>query len=164
MNIVHVHLLLNHVPVVGAVLGAALLVYALIRRNSEVAKLSLALFAALAVVAVAVFFTGEPAEEAIEQLPGFSNTITEQHEELALASTIALGSFGVVALAALAYYRRKLLPRWATATGLAISLTIGGLLAATANLGGQIRHSEIRPGANLGNADSDAARAEERHR
>jgi uncharacterized membrane protein len=155
MNIVHMHLLLNHVPVVGAALGAVLLAYAVVRRSSEVAKLALALFAALAVVTVAVFFTGEPAEEAIEHMPGFSNTIVEQHEELALLSTIAFAGLGALGLAALVYFRRRLLPRWAAATGLALSLTISGMMAVTANLGGQIRHSEIRAGASLGSTDSD---------
>ena len=163
MSIVHIHLLLNHIPVVGALLGIGLFAYASIRQSSEVAKISLVLFAALAAVAIAVFFTGEPAEEAIEHLPGFSSAITERHEELASVSTIVLASFGVLALAALAYYRRKLLPRWAAATGLAISLTIGGLMAVTANLGGQIRHSEIRAGASPGGDRNDEHGAGEEH-
>lgn len=163
MSIVHLHLWLNHVPVVGSIIGIALLGYALVRRNSELSKLSLALFVLLGAVAIAVFFTGEPAEEAVQRLPGFSESITERHEELALFSTIALVGFGVVGLAALAYYRRRLLPRWIAAASLAVSLTIGGLLAATANLGGQIRHSEIRSGAaaTLGDRESES---EERHR
>jgi len=155
MTIVHFHLLLNHVPVVGAALGAVLLVYAVVRRSNEVAKLALALCAALAVITVAVFFTGEPAEEAIEHMPGFSNAIVEPHEELALLSTIAFVGLGVLGLAALAYFRRRLLPRWVAAAGLALSLTVSGMMAVTANLGGQIRHSEIRAGANLGSTDGD---------
>ncbi|MGH7696448.1 MAG: hypothetical protein ACRENH_15790, partial [Gemmatimonadaceae bacterium] len=88
MNIVHLHLLLNHVPVIGAALGSGLLAYALVRRNSELAKVAFILLSALGLLAVAVFFTGEPAEEAIEHLPGFSGAITEEHEELARLSTV----------------------------------------------------------------------------
>jgi hypothetical protein len=162
MSGVHLHLLRNHVPVVGSILGIALLGYALIRRNSEISKLSLALFAVLAAVAIAVFLTGEPAEELVEKLPGFSASITERHEELARLTTIALVGFGTMGLIALAYYRRRLLPRWVAATSFAISLTIGGLLVTTANLGGQIRHSEIRSGVTvLGDRESES---EERHR
>ncbi len=155
MTIVHIHLLLNHVPIVGAALGAVLLAYAVVRRSSEVAKVALALFAALAAVTVAVFFTGEPAEEAIEHMPGFSNAIVESHEELALVSTIAFAGLGALGLAALAYFRRRLLPRWVAATGLALSLTISAMMAVTANLGGQIRHSEIRAAVSPGSTDSD---------
>ena len=163
MSIVHLHLLLNHIPVVGALLGIVVLAYAVIRHNSEIAKMSLALFAALAAIAVAVFFTGEPAEEAIEILPGFSDAIVERHEELALLSTIAFGSFGILALAALAYYRRRLLPQWTAMAALLLSLSVGGLMAATANLGGQIRHSEIRAAGNNGAVLDTDSGGEERH-
>lgn len=164
MNIVHLHLLLNHIPVVGALIGIALFTYAVIRRNSEVAKITLALFVILAVIAGAVFFTGEPAEEAIEHLPGFSSALTERHEELARVSTLGFVGFALLGLATLAYYRRRQLPRWITATGLAISLTIGGLMAATANLGGQIRHSEIRAAAVAGDRGSEEQNGEQEHR
>lgn len=52
-------------------LGSVLLAYALIRRNSEVAKLSLALFAALAVVAVAVFLTASRPRKLSNSFPVF---------------------------------------------------------------------------------------------
>lgn len=145
MSIVHAHLLLNHIPVVGAIIGALLFAYALMRRNSELGKLALGFYAVLAVIAVAVFLTGEPAEEAVERLPGFSDAITERHEELARISTVTLVAFGALALGLLAAFRRRLLPRWAAITGFAFALGVAGLMAATANLGGQIRHSEIRP-------------------
>lgn len=65
MSIVHVHLLLNHLPVVGAFLGVLLLAFALLRRSSEMGKFALGLLAAIAAIAVVVFFTGEPAEESL---------------------------------------------------------------------------------------------------
>lgn len=145
MNIVHLHLLLNHLPVVGAFLGVLLLAFALLRRSSEIGKFAFGMFAALAAIAVVVFFTGEPAEELIEKLPGFSDAITERHEELARLSTIAMVGFGLVGIVALAVCRRRALPRWVTATGFVVSLGIAGLMGATANLGGQVRHTEIRP-------------------
>lgn len=150
MSIVHLHLLLNHIPVVGALVGIALLVYAVMRRSSEVGKVALALFAALAAVSIAVFLTGEPAEEVVENLPGFSESITEQHEELARVAMIVMVGFGVLAIGALVYLRNRLLPRWLAATSLLLSLVGGGLMAAAANLGGQIRHSEIRSGTPAG--------------
>ena len=63
MNAVHVHLLLNHLPVIGSLIAAALLIVALLRRDSGLAKVTLGLFVALAGIAVVVFLTGEPAEE-----------------------------------------------------------------------------------------------------
>ncbi len=146
MSVVHLHLLMNHVPIVGALIGIALLAYAYFRRSSEVGKLSLGLFVALAAVSILVFLTGEPTEEAVENVAGVSGSITEEHEEIARVATIAVVALGALGLGALALFRRRLLPRGVIAAGLAMSLVVGGLMAVTANLGGQIRHSEIRSG------------------
>lgn len=71
--------------------------------------------------------------------------ITERHEELARFSTIAMVGFGLLGIGALAVFRGRALPRWVMAAGFAFALAIAGLMGATANSGGQIRHTEIRP-------------------
>jgi len=147
MSLVHLHLLLNHVPVVGVVFGLLLLVVALARRDGGLAKVSFALLALVGAVSVAVFMTGEPAQEAIEKLPGFSERLIDRHEDAALVATIVTGTMGALALAALILYRRRALPRWLTMLGVVSALGASAVMAYTANLGGQIRHSEIRAGA-----------------
>jgi uncharacterized membrane protein len=147
MSFMHLHLLLNHFPVIGTIVGIALLAVALMRRSSELGKVSLGLFAALGAISVIVYLTGEPAEEAIEKLPGFSEAITERHEEFALIATIVLTSFGAVALSVLAVFRKKSLPRWVALGSLAISLVTGALMGYTGMLGGQVRHTEVRSNA-----------------
>ncbi len=146
MSITHLHLLLNHFPVIGALIGIALLAFALLRKSSELAKVSLGLFAALGVITLLVYFTGEPAEEAIEKLPGFSESITERHEESALLATVALATIGAAAVAGLAVFRGKELPRAVTLIAFALSIVGGGMIGYTAMLGGQVRHTELRPG------------------
>ena len=54
---------------------------------------------------------------------------------------------GAISLVALLWVRRRPLPRALTVTVLPIVLLVSGLMAYTANLGGQIRHTEIRGGA-----------------
>lgn len=144
MSFTHMHLLLNHFPVIGTIVGIALIAVALLRRSSELGKVSLGLFAALGAISVIVYLTGEPAEKLIEKLPGFSEAITERHEEFALVATIMLASFGALALAVLAVFRKKSLPRWVTLGSFVVSLVAGGLMGYTAMLGGQVRHTEIR--------------------
>lgn len=146
MNLVHLHLLLNHVPVIGTVLIAVLLAWALLRDSSELGKISLGLLGLLAAVAVVVYLTGEPAEELVEELPGISEPIMERHEEIALVATIVMGVVGALALGALAAFRRRPLPRGLTGLALIATLGTAAVMGYTANLGGQIRHSEIRPG------------------
>lgn len=144
MSLVHLHLLMNHVPVIGAAFGVLLLALALYRKSSELAKVGLGVFGLLGAVSVLVFLTGEPAEGAVERLPDFSKSIAEQHEEIALAATIAMGVLGALTLLALWRYRNRDLPRGVAGATLVLALGATGVMAYTANLGGQIRHTEIR--------------------
>jgi len=147
MDLVHLHLLLNHFPVIGTVFGVLVLAAAVFRRNDEWLKVGLALFVVSAAAAVVVYLTGEPAEHAVEGLAGISDAVIERHEEAALVSMVALGVFGVAALATLVSTRATRAPRWLGPVALALSLLPAALMGWTANLGGQIRHSEIRSAA-----------------
>ena len=146
MTIVHLHLLLNHIPVVGAIFVVALLATALVRRDSIVARVALWTSALLGIVAIAVYFTGEPAEEAVEHLPGISESAIERHEELALVATTMIAAFGALALGALMMFRGRSLPRWVIVSSFVGMLAVAGVMGWTANLGGQIRHTEIAGG------------------
>jgi uncharacterized membrane protein len=103
------------------------------------------MFIVAAVLAVPSYLTGEPASGTIKGLPGFSERILEQHQAaagVALAGCIALG---IVALAGLIYYRGRAVAGWFSVLLVMAALVVGVLVARTANLGGQVRHSEIRP-------------------
>ncbi len=144
MSWVHVHLILNHVPVIGIVFVLVILAVALWRRSADNARLGLGAMAALAVVTGVVYWTGEPAEEAVEHLPGVSEALIHAHEDAALVAAIAVGVAGTAAAYLLWVFRRHELPRWATRAALGLTLVAGGFMAWTANLGGQIRHTEVR--------------------
>ena len=145
MGSMHLHLLLNHVPVIGAILGVLLLALAFVRRSDELGKAALGLFALLAATSLVVFLTGEPAEDVVEKLPGFSRAITERHEEAAEVALVAMGLTGLFCLITLVIYRRRPLARWVTPLALVVSLGSAGIMGYAANLGGQIRHTEVRP-------------------
>jgi uncharacterized membrane protein len=144
MSIVHLHLLLNHVPVVGTLFALLLFAAAVFLRETVSTKFALGFSTAIAVVAVAVYFTGGPAEEAVEKLAGVTERAIEQHEEAAELSTIAMSLFGALSLVALVVFRKGKVPRWVGAAGFAGTVVLSTLMGWTANLGGQIRHTEIR--------------------
>jgi uncharacterized membrane protein len=144
MNAAHIHLLLNHFPLIGAIVGLLLLSAAILRRSDELAKATFWLFVLVGAASVVVFLTGEPAEEAVEHVAGISNAMIEEHEEAALVATIAMGSAGVLALLSVLKFWRKPLPRMVVRGGFVAALVITGLMGYTANLGGLIRHTEIR--------------------
>jgi hypothetical protein len=148
MNWAHVHLALNHFPVVGAIGIALLLGLSLLRKSPELTRVSLALFVLLGLVTVLVYLTGGEAEQLVEDLPGVSEARIETHEEISLIATavVVLGALG--ALGAMLRWRGpRRLPTGVLAGLFGVSLLASGLMFWTANTGGQIRHSEILPGA-----------------
>jgi uncharacterized membrane protein len=147
MSGAHIHLLLNHIPVVGILIGLVVLALGVWRRNDSWTRLALGLFAAGALVSLATMLTGESAEEAVEHLPGVSEMMIGTHEDAAELAAIGAYVLGAVSLAALVWVRRRPLPRVLTVTVLPMALVVTGLMAYAANLGGQIRHVEIRTGA-----------------
>ena len=66
MNWAHLHLALNHVPVIGLPIVLLLLGWGIVKRSPELLKASFGLIILLAVVTVIVQVTGEPAEELVE--------------------------------------------------------------------------------------------------
>ena len=151
MNWAHLHLALNHVPVIGLPLAILLLAWALVQRSVEIMKAAFGMIVLLAVVTVIVQLTGDPAEELVEGLPGVVDSMLEAHEEAALLGTIGVVVVGVIALFGLWRLQTgRMLPRWYSSAVLVAGITVAGMMVWIANLGGQIRHSEIRPGASAG--------------
>lgn len=146
MNAAHIHLMLNHIPLFGAAAVTILFVVAMVRRQQGVARAGLVLALLTALVTTVVYLTGEPAEELVENLPGISETVMETHEEIALFATLAVGGFALVALYSLLAFRHGVSMGF-TKVLLVLSLVPLATMAYTAYLGGQIRHSEIRPAA-----------------
>lgn len=144
MNAAHIHLMLNHVPLFGAVAVTILFAVALVLRQQGVARAGLVVALLTALVAIVVYLTGEPAEELVENLPGISEAVMETHEEVALVATLVLGAFALVALYGLFAFRHGVSMAF-TKFLLVLSLVPLAAIAYTAYLGGQIRHSEVRP-------------------
>lgn len=144
MDPVYAHLTLNHVPVIGTLIALVLLAGAFLRRSDELARAALWLLVVMSLFGVVAFLTGEPAEERVEHLPGFSENAIHEHEEAAEPTLIAIIVMGVAALGALvAFWKKPQLPRWVVVAVLVAALVCAGLLGWTARLGGQIRHTEV---------------------
>jgi len=144
MNAAHLHLLVNHFPVVGSVFGVAFFLIALFKRNELLIKSSLWILLAVAAAAALAYATGDPAKDFIAGLPGVDSTTITAHEEMAEKAFIAamvMGLFAYVGL--LAYRKKKPLRKWYLPVLLAVSIGVVLLMGLTANLGGQIRHPEI---------------------
>jgi hypothetical protein len=140
----HLHLLANHLPVLGVPFALLLLAAGALARSEDVKRAGLIACILAAALAVPAYWTGEPAEDALEGVPGVAEFRIEDHEESAEASLAAATLLGVVALVAVALsLRRGAVPAWALAATLLVALLTATLLARTAYLGGPIRHAEL---------------------
>ncbi|MBI2877083.1 MAG: hypothetical protein HYY20_09405 [Candidatus Tectomicrobia bacterium] len=85
---VQVHLLLNHILIVGLGIALLLLLLAEVRRGSGLAQAGWIVLITAAAFAVPTYLTGEAAEEAIKHLPGVAEELIETHEDRALIALI----------------------------------------------------------------------------
>jgi len=148
MNWAHVHLMINHIPVIG-IFGALLLfVYALLKKSEELKMVSLGIFVLIALIMIPVFFTGEAAENVVKKIPGVTETYIGRHEEFAEYSITVMEILGTVCLLCLYFiFKSGTVPKWLLTIVLLLALLTAAVVGLTANLGGQIRHTEIREGA-----------------
>lgn len=146
MNGAHIHLILNHIPVLGAAFGLLLLFYAQLRKTEELKRAALAVLVLTALVAVPAYLSGGEAEEVVEGVPGAHEALIEEHEEAATLALIGCEILGVVALVGWYLNRNRPLPGRLVVLCLVFSLVVALLMARAANLGGEIGHPEIRAG------------------
>jgi hypothetical protein len=142
----HLHLVLNHVPVLGTLLFAPLvLLWGLARRSRDVTLTGLLLAVLLAVTAVPIYLTGEPAEDQLKGQPWLEKARVEVHEDRAEGGLVAVLATGAAALVTLWLSRggRPVGRPWVGVV--LVGLLVSAVLFALAALaGGQIRHDELR--------------------
>jgi hypothetical protein len=164
MDGLHVHLLVNHLPILGVLIGALWLLYAIATKNRSIQLMALFTLAIAGLMIIPAFLSGEEAEHAVEHAPGISEHYLEEHEELGETAVWIGGFVGAVSLLAWFSLWRGL----KFARVLIIATVIGnfgmfGLSAQLGNLGGMIRHAEIRPEATASQGGGEASPDEKEH-
>jgi hypothetical protein len=145
MDLAHLHLLLNHFPTLGTIMGGGLFVLSLITNSDDLKRASLVVLLGISLIAIPTYISGNGAQEAVKSLPGVSKTLIETHEGAALVALGFIEVTGAFAWLGLWQFRRLArVPNWNLAVILVLTAVTLGLMARASNLGGEIRHGEIR--------------------
>ena len=156
MNDAHFHLVVNHLPIVGVLIGFLVLLAGLIMKKPQIKNTALGIFIFSALTAIAAFLTGEGAEEIVENLPGISETLIHEHEEYAelfFTMMLILGSASLLTL----FFKSKKFVFVKYGYALVLLISIGCVVISTyvGTSGGEITHIEIRNDTSVIKLDSN---------
>jgi uncharacterized membrane protein len=144
MNDAHLHLLFNHLPIVGSLIGLLILAIGIFFKQPIVRKTAFGVLVFSALITLPAFFTGEGAEEIVEELPGISHNLIHEHEEAAELALWLSETLGILAL--IAFYLEHIQHKFSgMANFFTLIFSIGTFasFAKTGNTGGEIHHPEI---------------------
>jgi len=145
MDLAHIHLLLNHFPVIGSIIGGGLFLLSLITHSDDLKRASLVVLLGISLIAIPTYISGNGAQDAIKSLPGTSKSLIESHEGAALVALGFMEVTGAFAWLGLWQFRRLArIPNWNLAVIMALTLVTLAFMARASNIGGEIRHAEIR--------------------
>jgi len=144
VNFAHLHLLLNHIPVIGTILAFGLFLTSFFGKNDDLRRSSFVVFAAVALLTIPAFVSGFGAQSNIRGQAGVSDALMERHEGAAMLSFWFMEITGALALAGLWQFHRSSRPaRWNISAVLLFSIVTVALMARSGNTGGDIRHPEV---------------------
>ena len=145
MNDAHLHMVVNHFPIIGTIFGLGILLAGIFMKQTVVKNVAYILFVVAAIFGAVSMATGEGAEEIAEKLPSVTDQIIHEHEEMAEKLALVLYALGVVSLLGL-YLNFKNHAKAAAVSYIALVVAIIGVFFGkqTGTTGGEVRHTEIR--------------------
>lgn len=153
MDQAYLHLLINHIPILGSIFGLCLLLAGFIYKSDHLLHAAMVVAVISALFGIGAYLTGEEAEHKLEGRIGINESAIEEHEESAeismwisiVAGAISLGT--LAAFKASSSYSKPLL----IICIIFQSATIVSMVH-TGKEGGMIRHTEL--------LQSDSARSD----
>lgn len=148
MNDAHLHMIVNHFPIIGTIFGLGILISGMILKNNSVKNTAYVLFIVAAIFAAFSMGTGEGAEELVEDMPTVGKQIIHEHEEMAEKLAVVLYVLGIISLGGLILsYLKNAKATMLSYVALVVAIVGVFFAQQTGTSGGEIRHTEIRPNA-----------------
>jgi len=146
MNGAHLHLVLNHIPIFTTAFGFLVLAYGLIKKSRDIKNLGLLFLVLAGLSTIPAYLSGKKAPRIVREMPGVERPLIHEHAESAETSLIAVEVLGALALLGLILnLRQKPTPSWYFAVCCLLAIPVSVSMVHTGDLGGRIRHTEVRP-------------------
>jgi uncharacterized membrane protein len=163
MNEAHLHMVVNHFPIIGTILAIGILIAGLLSKNRSIINTSYVLFVIGAIFGILSMNTGEGAEELVEDMPGIGWKIIHEHEELAEKMALLLDILGVLSLVGFyLQYKKNAKEKLVSYIILLIGIASLFVIQKVGTSGGEIRHTEIRKDFSNTNIEKEASDHEEK--
>ena len=149
MNDAHIHLVINHLPIIFPLVGVIVLATGFFSKSDPVKRTAFMIFTLGAIAAFFAMNTGEGAEEIVEKIDGITKEVIHTHEEA--AETFGLLSYilgGLSILSLWASFKQKSFSNILSIVTILFAIVVLFFAKETGTTGGEIRHTEIRPGYN----------------
>ncbi len=145
MNGAHLHMVVNHFPIIGTILGFGILIAGISLKNNTIKNTAYCLFVVGAIFAAISMATGDGAEDMVVKMPTVGRHIIHEHEEMAEKLALILYILGMISIIGL-YFNFKKKPKANLVSYLALTIVIVAIFLGkeTGTTGGEIRHTEIR--------------------
>ena len=145
MNEAHLHLVVNHLPIITPIIGVLILISGFLFKSELVKRIAYFLFTLTAITTFISMTTGEGAEEIAENIAGVTHNTIHEHEEQAKVFALLAYILGGLSVFALwLCWKRKAIAKIASYTVLFIAVLVIYQGRKVGTTGGEIRHTEIR--------------------
>lgn len=147
MNQAHLHLMLNHIPFLGAVFGLIVFGFGWAKKNNTLTTTGLIMLLVATVMIIPVYLTGDKATEIVQQSNCVEDIYISQHEKSAEIATLlmmVLGSLSLTALFLPSVTDSATIIKLFYTSIIVIGLLCIGYMGYTAYEGGKISHPELR--------------------
>jgi uncharacterized membrane protein len=177
MNEAHLHLVINHFPIIGLILGCLVLLTGILMKSSVVRRVGLSLFLIAGITSIPAFSTGEGAEEIAEEAvsmnmcndkscvcpPDMIKKMEEErehyiHEHEEKAEGFMPFMWGIIVLSLIAMFlewKNKSMAKIASLIVLVIGFIAAFFAREVGTTGGEISHPEIRKGFEISSSEHE---------
>jgi uncharacterized membrane protein len=145
MNWAYIHVIINHFPIVGVIIGTLILVAGMFLNNEGIKISGLGTIVFATIMSIIAYMTGDPAGETLSGFPEIAKSLISRHENIATIGMYLMVPAGLLAAVTLySIYKKERYVRFLLIITLVLLLINCAAMGYVGHTGGQIRHTEFR--------------------